>query len=512
MSATRNVAAIGLTAALLGSVVFAPGALAQKAPPPKGDALAGAPTPPPPPAAAPTQRVTMPANRDAVQTLTMSTNKTSVLEFDTDIDDIVMANPAIADAVARDRRHVYIMGKTAGESNIVFLDAAGRKMLTLEVSVTEGIAGMDQLRGLIKKYVPNNKVQVESVNGKVILAGSVPNISAADRVMTLARQYAKDDNSVLNMMSVEGKDQVALKVRIVEMQRSVIKQLGINLSGSVGFGELDTTGFSKVAQWQTDNTFGVAGSALGGLAGSLGYVNKVGNLIQSTVQADVQALERVGLLRTLAEPNLTAISGESAKFLAGGEFPVPVAQDQGKISVEFKPFGVGLGFTPVVLSEGRISLQISTEVSELTQEGAYSNAGTGTSATLSLTIPALKVRRAETTIELPSGGSMVIAGLIQEQTKQSLDAVPGVKDMPVLGALFRSRDFKNNETELVVIVTPYLVEPTDPQSLRDPDRGYVTPHDSRTLLFGKLNEVYAVPGSGVDKTAAPKGSSGFIFD
>jgi pilus assembly protein CpaC len=454
----------------------------------------------------------MPANRDAVQTLTISTNKTSVLEFDTDIDDIVMANPLIADAVARDRRHVYVMGKTAGESNIIFLDAAGRKMLTLEVSVTDGIAGMDQLRGLIKKYVPNSKVQVEAINGKVILAGAVPNLSAADRVVTLARQYAKDDASVLNMMSIEGKDQVALKVRIVEMQRTVIKQLGINISGSVGFGEIDSTGFSKVAQWATQNQFGVAGSALGGLAGSLGYVNTAAGRAQSIITANLQALERVGLLRTLAEPNLTAISGESAKFLAGGEFPVPVAQDQGKITVEFKPFGVGLGFTPVVLSEGRISLQVSTEVSELTQAGAFSSQATGSSSLLALNIPALKVRRAETTIEMPSGGSMVIAGLIQEQTKQSLDAVPGVKDMPVLGALFRSRDFQNSETELVVIVTPYLVEPTDPQNLRDPDRGMVAARDSRTILFGKLNDVYAVPGSGVGKTAAPKGSSGFIFD
>jgi pilus assembly protein CpaC len=512
MTATRNVAAIGLAAALLGSAAFAPAAFAQKAPPPKSDGLAGAPTQPAPPPAAPTQRVAMPANRDAVQTLTMSTNKTSVLEFDTDIDDIVMANPAIADAVARDRRHVYVMGKTAGESNIIFLDAAGRKMLTLEVSVTDGIAGMDQLRGLIKKYVPNNKVQVESVNGKVILAGAVPNLSAADRVVTLARQYAKDDASVLNMMSIEGKDQVALKVRIVEMQRTVIKQLGINLSGSVGFGEVDSGGFANVAKWATQNQFGVAGSALGGLAGSIGYQNNVAGLAQSSITANLQALERVGLLRTLAEPNLTAISGESAKFLAGGEFPVPVAQDQGKISVEFKPFGVGLGFTPVVLSEGRISLQVSTEVSELTQAGAFSAQSTGSSSNLALNIPALKVRRAETTIEMPSGGSMVIAGLIQEQTKQSLDAVPGVKDMPVLGALFRSRDFQNSETELVVIVTPYLVEPTDPQNLRDPDRGMVTARDSRTILFGKLNDVYAVPGSGVEKTAAPKGSSGFIFD
>ncbi|HEY7800762.1 MAG TPA: type II and III secretion system protein family protein, partial [Hyphomonadaceae bacterium] len=195
-------------------------------------------------------------------------------------------------------------------------------------------------------------------------------------------------------------------------------------------------------------------------------------------------------------------------------------QEEGAITVEFKPFGVGLGYTPVVLSEGRISLQLSVEVSELSQQGGFASRGiTGVDPDTgepiigqTITIPSLKVRRAETTVEIPSGGSLVIAGLIQESTRQSLDGIPGAKDIPVLGALFRSRDFINDETELVVIVTPYLVDPTDPQGFRDPDRGYATPRDLRTVFFGKLNEVYAVPGSAAGKTAAPKGSSGFIFD
>ncbi len=523
MSTRHLFAPLGLAAALLADQSFA-----QQAP------LAGA-------APASTQKVNMAdaASPNPTQTLTLTVNKTYMVEFDTDVDDIIVANPAIANVTARDRRRVAVMGVSQGESNIVFLDKSGKKLLVLDVSVTEGIAGMDQLRQLINKYVPGNKVQVESINGKVILAGSVANISAADRVTMLARQYAKDDASVLNMMTIEGKDQVTLKVRVVEMQRSVIKQLGINLSGSVSFGEFEPPaltgvidpitgnfvldGGSNPASWShtqtiaTNNGFGVAGSALGGIAANLGYTNIFQGLEQSTANMRLNALERVGMLRTLAEPNLTAISGESAKFLAGGEFPVPVAQDQGKIGIEFKPFGVGLGFTPVVLSEGRISLQISTEVSELTQQGGYqstvsSSGSGGTPVSTTISVPALKVRRAETTVELPSGGSLVIAGLIQEQTKQSLDGVPGVKDMPVLGALFRSRDFQNDETELVVIVTPYLVEPTDPQNLRTPDKGYVTARDARTVFFGKLNEVYAVPGAAADKTNPPKGPFGFIFD
>ncbi len=308
------------------------------------------------------------------ESLTLTVNKTYMIEFDTDIDDIIVGNPAIANVTARDRRRVAVMGVAAGESNIVFLDKAGHKLKVLDVSVTDGVAGMDQLRGLIKKYVPNNHVQVEAVNGRVILAGSVPNLSDSDRVMTLARQYAKDDASVLNMMTIEGKDQVTLKVHIVEMQRSIVKQLGVNLSGQVGFGELSGGSFQNLLKASTSNTFGVAGF---GAWRPCRHYQRYQPCRRSRAEQcrgrAWRALERVGVLRTLAEPNLTAISGESAKFLAGGEFPVPVAQDQGKISVDFKPFGVGLGFTPVVLSEGRISLQVSTEVSELSAQGAFTS-------------------------------------------------------------------------------------------------------------------------------------------
>ncbi len=473
-------------------------------------------------AGSPAQRMTLPEATapGSTEVLTLTVNKSYMIEFDTDIDDVIIANDKIANVVARDRRRVAVMGVTPGESNIVFLDRSGRKIKTLEISVTDGVAGMDQLRGLIKRHVPGAKVQLESVNGRIILAGSAPNLAGADRVVQLAKTYAKDENSVVNLMSIDGKDQVTLKVRVVEMQRSVIKQMGINLSGSIGFGQLTGNAFDTTLAIGSSNAFPIAGTALGGLAANLGYKNTVGAATQSTVGAKINALERVGIVRTLAEPNLAAISGEAGKFLVGGEFPVPVAQDRGKISIEFKPYGVGLGYTPVVLSEGRISLQMSVEVSELSTQGGFQSSSdvtvdptTGQAISAqSLTIPALKVRRAETTVEIPSGGSLVIAGMIQESTKQNLDSLPGVKDIPVLGALFRSRDFQNDETELVVIVTPYLVDPTDPQGFRDPDRGYVTASDARTILFGKLNDVYAAPGSAASKTPAPKGASGFIID
>ncbi len=506
MSANRNFILVSLAAAL---AVTSPGVVAQ---PPAND-LSGGPA---------QQRMTTQDTMSATpaEELTLTVNKSYMIEFDVDIDDVIIANDKIANIVARDRRRVAVMGMTPGESNIVFLDRSGRKIKVLNVSVTDGVAGMDQLRTLIKRHVPNSKVQVEAVNGRIILAGSVPNLSGSDRVVQLAKTYAKDDASVLNMMTIEGKDQVTLKVRFVEMQRTVIKQLGINLSGAIGFGQLSGSNFDNNFSMSSSNAFPIAGTALGGLAANLGYKNLVGTAQQSAVGVKLNALERVGIVRTLAEPNLTAISGEAGRFLVGGEFPVPVAQDDGKISIEFKPFGVGLGYTPVVLSEGRISLQLSVEVSELSQQGGFQSdsvAGidpdTGQAITgQTITIPALKVRRAETTVEVPSGGSLVIAGLIQESTRQNLDSVPGAKDIPVLGALFRSRDFQNDETELVVVVTPYLVSPTDPQGFRDPDRGYVTATDARTVLFGKLNEVYGVPGSGAAKQPAPGGASGFIID
>jgi pilus assembly protein CpaC len=217
----------------------------------------------------------------------------------------------------------------------------------------------------------------------------------------------------------------------------------------------------------------------------------------SQADATIEAFERAGLLRVLAEPNLTAISGEAARFLAGGEFPVPVASEDGQISVEFKPFGVGLAFTPIVLSGGRISLKVSTEVSELTTEGAIStgdtpvrNADGTTTVIRGITIPALQVRRAETTLEMSSGSSIVLAGLIQERTRHAYEGVPGVLNTPVLGALFRSRDFINNETELVIIVTPYLVRPTSPNRLRTPADGFRNPSEGAAFISGRLNAMY----------------------
>jgi pilus assembly protein CpaC len=234
-------------------------------------------------------------------------------------------------------------------------------------------------------------------------------------------------------------------------------------------------------------------------------INATNSICPNNGQGILQALEQVGLVHMLAEPNLTAVSGETARFLAGGEFPVPVSRDRdGNVTVQFKQFGVGLSFTPVVLAPGRISLQFSSEVSELSNTGSFL-LGSGSNG---LSIPALAVRRTQTTVELPSGGSFAVAGLMQHNTKQVIDGFPGVKDLPVLGALFRSRDFADNQTELVVLVSAYLVEPNSEGAFSAPTDGFVAPSDPETLLLGRLNATYKKDR----KPLAPQASApvGFI--
>lgn len=446
-------------------------------------------------------RITAPGDGVVNESVDLPLNKAAVIELPRDARDVLVANPGIADAVIRTPRQVYLLGMAVGNTNVFFFDGNGNQILDLEVSVANDVS---QLQTMLDRYVDKN-IRADAIDSRIVLTGSTESSASADQALKLAQRWVEDPEDVYSMISVTGTDQVLLKVRIVEMQRTVLKQLGVNISGTTAFGEFDPQegGFPNTAEFGTQNGFGVAGRALGGLTGGVTADNFVDGVLQSTIGASLNAFERVGLVRTLAEPNITAVSGESSNFLAGGEFPVPVGRDRdGNVTVEFKPFGVGLGFTPVVLSGGRISLRISTEVSELTNQGALQLPGGSTVdgdgnivAAPGLTIPGLNVRRAESTVELPSGGSLVMAGLIREETRQNIDGVPGVKDLPVLGALFRSRDYENRETELVIIVTPYLVNPTSPDKLQTPGDGYRTAPDANTVLLGQLNRVYAVPGA-----------------
>lgn len=450
----------------------------------------------------------------ASRTITLALNKAVIIELPVEARDVLVANPDIVDAVVRTPRRTYLLGQKPGATNAFFFDAAGKQILSVEINVRGDTGGLETM---LQKYLPSARIKVEALNGSIVLAGTVATAADADRARSIAARYIGDDNKVFSMISIQGNEQVMLKVKVTEMQRTVAKQLGFNMKALYNIGE---TAFALT----TVNPFSVVGKALSDTQGSVNYQH--GN---KQVNPTFQALERHGILRTLAEPNLTAISGENARFLAGGEFPVPKSRDRdGNVTIEYKPFGVGLAFTPVVMSEGRISLHISTEVSELQQEGSFispssfintidaSSGNPITTEVKGITIPALRVRRAETTVELPSGGSLVMAGLLQDSTKQNIDAFPGLKELPVLGTLFRSRDFQNNETELVVIVTPFLVGPVNQRELTTPDAGFSNPTDFETIFFGRLNAVY---GKGSKRGTGPalagrkfNGPVGFIVE
>jgi pilus assembly protein CpaC len=416
--------------------------------------------------------------------------KSVAIDLPVDIKDVLVANPLIANAVIRSSRRVYMIGVAVGQTNIFFFDADGKQIAGFDIAVTRDLNGV---RAALKQTIPDADIRIEGVGDGVMLSGSAASAAESQQAFDLAsRLVGGDINKVVNGISVRGRDQVMLKVTVAEVQRDVIKQLGIDLSGSFNYG-------AAVVKFNTKNPFSATGQSLNtGLPITGAWKN---------VTATVQAMERAGVIRTLAEPNLTAISGETASFLAGGEFPYPVPPKSvgDPPGFDFKKFGVSLTFTPVVLSEGRISLKVMTEVSELSSEGGLTVQGT--------TIPSLKTRRVETTVELPSGGSLALAGMIQEQTKQAINGTPGLMQLPILGALFKSRDYTNNQTELMVMVTPYVVHAVAQKQLSRPDDGFADPNDQSSILLGRLNRIYGAAGQA--KTEQPSsyhGKYGFILD
>jgi pilus assembly protein CpaC len=463
------------------------------------------------------------------QTLALSRGKSAIIELPVDVRDMLVTNPAVADAVLRGPRRIYVLGMALGATDAVFFDASGRKILSLAIRVEQDSTALEDT---LRRVLPNADIQVQSIRDSVILTGSVANTGEAGMASQIASRFVDKPDNVLNMLTIAGKDQVMLKVRIVEVQRSVIKQLGVSTN------LLFNNGLNSYSLGRA-NTFGVNGAQVGGggacygrdgvrttnvtdtdtttdvSSAPLSVLNRVATTAYKTVTGNnvsgcLQAFERVGLIKTLAEPNLTVVSGEAGKFLVGGEFPVPVSQDlAGRIALEFKPYGVGLGYTPVVMSGGRISLKLSTEVSELSSLGAFTLVNSGGGPNLS--VPGLTVRRAETTVELPSGGSLMIAGLLQQQTKQNIDSLPGMTNLPILGSLFRSRDYLNGETELVVIITPYIVDPTKAQNLQTPADGLQMANDMSTVLMGRLNRVVRAP-VGANSERAYQGPVGYVIE
>jgi pilus assembly protein CpaC len=430
--------------------------------------------------------------------LALGIGKSIVIDLPRDIKDVLVADPKIANAVVRSAQRAYIIGAAVGQTNIVFFDSAGQQIAAYDIAVTRDLNG---LRAALKQTMPSADIRIEGVGDGVMLTGSVSSPIEAQQAADLAARLVGGPDKVVNSIVVRGRDQVMLKVTVAEVARSIIKQMGIDLSATMNYGNTAVT-------FNNSNPFTANGAPLVG-----------GNQLQTTfgstpsVTATLRAMESAGVVRTLAEPNLTAISGESATFIAGGEFPIPTgvtcqttaagAVGQCAPSIAFKKFGISLNFTPIVLSEGRISLRVMTEVSEVSNDNSINISG--------LTVPSIKTRRAETTLEIPSGGSMAMAGLIQDQTKQAINGLPGLSTLPVLGSLFRSRDYVNNQTELMVLVTPYIVRAVAQKDLSRPDDGFAAASDPQADLLGSINRIYGVPGR-VEPAQNYRGTYGFITD
>ena len=504
----------------------------------------------------------------------LGVGRSIVVQFPVPLKDVLVSDPGVLDAVVQSSDRVFLIAKKAGQTNAFFFDEYGQQILTLEVAIGADLTSLDQL---LTRLIPGSNIHSEIAGRAIVLTGSVRTPIDSNMAAQIAAQFAavnKDAASVtagpsaasntssttnigigssdssfqslggksggdsggggddaysskpiINLLSVEGEEQVMLRVSVAEVQRDMLKQFGINLGALVNSGNFTTAILS-------DNAFplssaaglgvlpvpgvtstglevlsaGAAGIGFPGGAAAIPFVNSgVATSWQSGNQAItgvLRALERDGLVKTLAEPNLTAVSGEPARFLAGGEFPVPVVDSLGQVSVLFKKFGIGLAFTPVVLSEGRISLKIETEVSELSNQGAVTLNG--------IQIPALKTRQADSTVELPSGGSLALAGLLSEDSRQNIDGFPGMKDLPILGTLFRSRDYQKKETELVVIVTPYMVRPVARQELARPLDGLGDPTDRKANFLGHINRIYG--GGRPAPVGDLKGDYGFIVE
>lgn len=431
--------------------------------------------------------------------------KSLLVELPRDAKEVFVSNPKVANAVVRTPRRIYIIGAEAGSTTVLMNDADGRQIMSLTVGVgKEMTRELNMLRDVLRQAIPGAAITVKGAGNNIVLAGTVDSMLDAQRAIDIAKDLVgkqagifdrNASGAVVNALTVRGKDQVMLKVTVAEIQRSALKQLGVNFNGTWKVGSKDLTAL-------IDNPFTVQ---RGGMLSetNLGGGSKIPSL---------KALERNGMMRTLAEPTLTAISGESAKFLAGGEVPIPQSSSCTTVtagsapvcSVTYvhKPIGVSLNFIPIVLSENRISIRLATEVTELDAEVQAQIQG-------GANIPGFRTRRHETTVELPSGGVMATAGLIMSQSKQHINGLPGAMNIPIIGSLFRSRDYVRNETELMILVQPFIAKPSEPGAIARPDDGYADASDPSTIFMNRLVRAY---GQGVARPDPFRGKVGFIND
>ena len=410
------------------------------------------------------------------QHIALEVREGSLVRLDRPASNVFIADPDVADVEIKSPTLIYVFGKSPGETSLYALGSDDRVLFSGLVSVGHDVT---RLKEALHLLLPESDIKATSFDGSVILSGHVPSPKAAEDARRIAMKFLGKDDLVMNYLTIDQPNQVNLRVRVAEVSREVVKQLGFNWQSIVSGSDyaVGIASGAQVFQIIKDPTTGLPIKQF--FTRNNGTNSIIGSLTKGSfdLNAVVDALENNGLVSILAEPNLTAMSGQSASFLAGGEFPVPVPQrSSDAITIQFKQFGVGLSFTPTVLSDDRINLKILPEVSQLTTAGSVSLNG--------FNIPGLTTRRAETTVELGSGQSFAIAGLLQNNITRDLSKLPGLGDIPILGALFKSDGFRRNETELVFIVTPYVVRPVDANKMMTPVQGLKIPNDINRILKG----------------------------
>jgi pilus assembly protein CpaC len=480
------------------------------------------------------------AEAGSTRRVELTAGRSVIVDLPRDAKEVFVANPAVANAVVRSTRKVFVIGMADGATSIFIMDAEGRQIAALDVTVARDL-NLGTLRELLNQSIPGGRFDVRSSGASVLLSGSVNSSADAQQAIDIANAFvglgsagaasgapsggvgAGARGAVINNLTIRNKDQVMLRVTVVEVSRNVLKQFGINMTGN-------WTALNPVSTL-TDTATGLvtaapAGSYSPALNNSLPFPITGGstpssNQLQASIkaggfslQATLKAFEQAGVSRILAEPTLTAISGEAAKFLAGGEFPVPASASctigSCTPGITYKPYGVALSFTPVVLADNRISVRVATDVTEIDPQQSFSYVVGNNS----VSVPGTRVRRSETTVELPSGGVMMTAGLIQQVNKQAITGLPGLINLPILGALFRSRDYQRQETELMIMCTPYIARAMEPKQVSRPDDNFVDASDGQAVLLGQINRLYGTVGPA---GAAPlertyRGRVGFIVE
>jgi len=452
--------------------------------------------------------------------ISMGVGKSIIVDLPRDATEVVVGNPKVADAIVRSARKLYVMGVETGQTTIFAVDASGRQVANLEIGIGRDVG---ELAPLLKAALPKSNIVARTVNSTIILTGTVSSAGEAQRAVDIAKGFASRtqqfagtggtqsgsdvggvggsaDGNVVNALTIRGEEQVMLKVTVAEVERKVIKQLGF--SAQAGGDTILNGSWGKIIQ---ENPFAINPT----LSASALVINGPNN-----TNATLKAFERYGVSRILAEPTVTAVSGEAAKMLVGGEIAVPGSgactffsggggQPVCTPGIVFKPYGVSLNFVPIVLSEGRIHLHLAAEVTEVDLQNTFTYAN--------VAVPGFKTRKNETSVELPSGGSIATAGLLTQKSAQAITGLPGLINLPVLGALFRSRDYLRNETELLIVVTPYVVRPLSTQEIARPDDGFADASDPQGWLLGRVNRIYSTRNNPQLKQNF-KGRIGFIHD